>query len=240
MTENITYQSTRTVKKTRLPAGALKKLSVAVLVDNELTWQQEKTGYKRVLVAPTAEKLKVIRDLVAGVTGFNAERGDSLTVETLPFESTLTVEPPEMVKPGGPVKPQGRFTWPPDRNTLMIGGGLAVALIVLGFLAAMMLRKKPTVTASIERALPPGDGTALSTVPQIPAGASIEKQMETKLAERDALEAQMEAQALQSLTLTPVITKTAEILAKHLREKIKTQPEVSAQVLRAWINENES
>ena len=36
-----------------------------------------------------------------------------------------------------------------------------------------------------------------------------------------------------------VITKTAEVLAKHLREKIKAEPEVSAQVLRTWINEDD-
>ena len=69
MTENITYQTTRTVKKTRLPAGGVKKISLAILVDNELKWQQEKTGFKRVLVPPTPEKLKVIHDLVAGVVG---------------------------------------------------------------------------------------------------------------------------------------------------------------------------
>src|SRR5437868_5710091 len=32
-TENVTYQTTRTVKKTRMPAGSLKKMSLAVLVD---------------------------------------------------------------------------------------------------------------------------------------------------------------------------------------------------------------
>ena len=57
--------------------------------------------------------------------------------------------------------------------------------------------------------------------------------MESKLAERDALQAKMEAQALNSLKLAPVITKTAEVLAKHLREKIAKEPEVSAQILRS-------
>ncbi len=158
MTENITYQTTRTVKKTRVPSGTVKKISLAVLVDNELTWQQEKTGFKRVLVPPTPEKLKVIHDLVAGITGFNAERGDQLVVETLPFENTLTIEPPEAAKPIAPAKPQGPMKWPPDRNTLLIGAGAAVLLIGVGFLAAMMLRSgKRKATASTEKALPSGD-----------------------------------------------------------------------------------
>jgi flagellar biosynthesis/type III secretory pathway M-ring protein FliF/YscJ len=45
---------------------------------------------------------------------------------------------------------------------------------------------------------------------------------------------------LHNLTLVPVITKTAEVLAKHLREKIAKEPEVSAQILRSWIREEES
>jgi flagellar biosynthesis/type III secretory pathway M-ring protein FliF/YscJ len=59
------------------------------------------------------------------------------------------------------------------------------------------------------------------------------------LAERDAIQQQLETQALNALNITPVITKTAEILAKHLREKIKSEPDVSAQVLRTWIHEKD-
>src|ERR1035438_205164 len=54
MTENITYQTSRTVKKTRIPAGGVKKMSLAVLVDQEVTWEPDKGGMKRVLVPPSA------------------------------------------------------------------------------------------------------------------------------------------------------------------------------------------
>jgi len=82
VTENIAYQSSRTVRKTRMPAGSVRKMSLAVLVDQELTWQPDKKGYQRVLQPPSPEKLKIIRDLVAGVTGFSPERGDQLVWET--------------------------------------------------------------------------------------------------------------------------------------------------------------
>ena len=65
-----------------------------MLVDQEVTWEKDKNAFKRVLVPPSPEKLKVIRDLVAGITGFTAERGDQLVIETLPFETTLLLEPP--------------------------------------------------------------------------------------------------------------------------------------------------
>jgi flagellar M-ring protein FliF len=224
------------VKKMRLPAGTVKKMSLAILVDQDLTWEPDKTGFKRVLAPPSPEKLQKIRDLVAGITGLNTERGDQLVVETLPFESTLAIEPPAKTPPVAPVKP-GIFAWPPNRNTLLIGGGIAIALVVLGFFAAMLLRgSKGKATASSAKALPSAESGKGDTVA---VRGTMEQQMESKLAERDALQKQSEERALSAIAVAPVITKTAEILAKHLREKIKAEPEVSAQVLRTWIHEKD-
>ena len=88
-TENISYQTSRLVKHTRLPQGAVKKLSLSVLVDHSLRWD----GAKRIVEAPSAEKLKVIHDLVAAATGLDPARGDQLVVNAFPFESTLNAEP---------------------------------------------------------------------------------------------------------------------------------------------------
>jgi flagellar M-ring protein FliF len=237
MTENIIYQASRTVKKMRLPAGTVKKMSLAILVDQDLTWEPDKAGFKRILAPPSPEKLKTIHDLVAGITGLNTERGDQLVVETLPFESTLSIEPPATIKPATPAKPQSPLMWPPNRNMMLIGGGVAVGLIVVGFLGAVLLRRrKSAATASANKELPsPG-----SAATDADAGEdSIDKQLATKLSQRDALQRQMDAKAINAITGAPVITKTSEIMAKHLREKIKAEPAVSAQVLRAWIQERD-
>jgi len=241
VTENITYQASRTVKKTRLPAGTLRKISLAVLVDHELSWQKDKSGYQRVLVPPSADKLKVVRDLVTGVTGFNADRGDQIIIESLPFETTLTLEPPQ--PPAAPARPAGPLGLPADRRTLLVGAGAALGLLVLGFVAASLLRGKshaPPGKVAMQQELPAAQESAQSAAPAIAAsGASVEQQIESQLAQRDALQQKMEAQALNALKLSPVITKTAEVLAKHLREKIKQEPETPAQVLRTWIREEE-
>jgi flagellar biosynthesis/type III secretory pathway M-ring protein FliF/YscJ len=70
--------------------------------------------------------------------------------------------------------------------------------------------------------------------------SQLESRLESQLVERDALQAQMDAQTLSSLKLAPVISKKAEVLAKHLREKIAKEPEVAAQILRTWIREEEN
>lgn len=245
VTENITYQTSRTVKKTRLPAGTLRKMSLAVLLDQEVTWVPDKSGFKRVLVPPSAEKIKVLRDLVSGITGFNAERGDQLVVETLPFETTLLLEPPpapQIAPPPGAAP--GKYGLPVlkfERRTMFIAGGAALGLLVLSFVGLHLLRRKKKrksveVAGPAELAAPAG---VPATTGDVSPSGSIEEQLESKLAERAALEKKLEAQALHSLKLAPVITKTAEVLAKHLREKITKEPEVSAQVLRTWIREEE-
>jgi len=240
-TENIAYQTSRTVKKTRLPAGVVKKLSLAVLVDQSVTWEKDGKNMKKVLVPPTPETMKIIHDVLAGVTGFNPERGDQLVIETLPFESTLQLEPP--VIPGAnpaPAKPTGMAGLPIqlDRKTLLIGGGAAAGAIVVAFLLAMLLRKRKrsSAAATALAELAAGDTPAARAAL---AAAQAQEGLEAQLAERDALQQKSDAQVLTNLKLAPVITKKAEVLAKHLREKISKEPEVSGQILRTWIREEE-
>jgi flagellar M-ring protein FliF len=241
-TENIAYQTSRTVKKTRMPTGVVRKISLAVLVDQSVTWERDGKVMKRVLVPPTPEALKIIHDVVAGVTGFNQDRGDQLVIETLPFESTLQIEPPPIPVVNTPTapKPTGVAGLPIqfDRKTLLIGGGAAALLIVVGFLFAMLRRKrkKKAIKVAAAAELAAGDTAAARAAL---SAANAEKNLEEQLAERDALQQKSDAQVLTNLKLAPVITKKAEVLAKHLRERVAKEPDVSAQILRAWIREEE-
>jgi flagellar M-ring protein FliF len=241
VTENVTYQTSRTVKKTRMAAGVVRKMSLALLVDQEVSWQKDQNGYKRLLVPPAPEKLKVIRDLIAGITGFSEQRGDQLTIETLPFETTLLLEPPGAAKPlPSAPGPQGLTLPLPlklDQKTLMIAGGAVAAILVLAVLLFTKRKGKKKAGVESQAALPAG--AMESAAPSLVTAANMEKQFETQLAERDALQQKMDAQALTSLKLAPVITKKAEIFAKHLREKITKEPEISVQILKSWIREGE-
>src|SRR5207253_10156260 len=99
-------------------------------------------------------------------------------------------------------------------------------------------RKKGPKTAKAEAPAALASGSPGAAAPSL-AGPNMEKHIESQLAERDALQQRMDAQALSSLKLSPVITKKAEVFAKHLREKISKEPEVSVQILKSWIREDE-
>jgi flagellar biosynthesis/type III secretory pathway M-ring protein FliF/YscJ len=103
----------------------------------------------------------------------------------------------------------------------------------------MLLRvqRKHAAAATTAAELAAGDTPAARAAL---AAANAQQELEAQLAERDALQQKSDAQVLSSLKLAPVITKKAEVMAKHLRERIAKEPEVSAQILRTWIREEES
>jgi flagellar M-ring protein FliF len=93
--ESITYQSSRVIRHTRIPQGVIRRMSLSVLVGQEARWEGDAKNRHRVYVSQPPETLQKIKDLVGGVTGFSAERGDQLIVETLPFESTTEAVDPK-------------------------------------------------------------------------------------------------------------------------------------------------
>jgi flagellar M-ring protein FliF len=209
-----------------------------VLVDQGVSWVKDGNGYKRVLLPPPPETLKVIRDLVAGVTGFNAERGDQLIVESLPFETTLLTEPPAPSPAPGAGQKGGRIPFELDRKMMIIAGGALAALLVLASVLLVLVRrrkrKKPVQVSAPPAALPAAE-IPVAEPPAAVESGSIEDQLQAKLAERDAMQKRLDSQALATLKLAPPVTKTAEVFAKHLRDKIQQDPEVAAHILRSWI-----
>ncbi len=239
-TENISYQSSRMVKRLHLPQGNVKRMSVSVLVDHTIRWEGVGPKAKRILEAPPPEKLKIIKDLVAGVVGLQAERGDQLIVESLPFESTLNQEPPVIATPA-PAAPGMQYPgWLPpflrrENGMLYLGaGGAALILLVLAGLAALFRgnKKKPVVQVSSEGAREIQGSAAGQDIPN-----SLKQQLEAKIAENDRAKEQQQIEALQALQLPTVKTQKTEVLTKHLSSEAKKDPQAMAHVIRAWLNE---
>ena len=232
-TENIAYQSSRTVRRTRLPQGAVKRMSLAVLVDQAVSWEGTGKQRRRVLVPPAPETLKAIRDLVAGVAGLAPDRGDQLIIEALPFESTLHPEG-EPAEPGAPAAPAAKNPAPRWlemlRDPKIAIGAVAGAVLVIGAAVFLWFRgRKRTASASSAPAVESGEASALN--------ASLDQQIQARLAEQEALEQRMEQEALSSIKLPKVTSKKTEVLLKQVREQGKKDASIGGHVLRAWIGE---
>jgi len=237
-TENIAYQSSRTVRRTRLPQGTLKRISAAVLVDHTVRWEGTGAQVKRIIEAVSPEKLKVIRELVGAATGLITERGDQLIVESLPFESTLSQEPPPAAPRDAPPPASALPTQVEQLlrqiNPLVAGAAAAGALLLILGAWWFLRKRRQRMRVTLQGALAPG-------APGAPALASPNagQQLESKLAEQVALRDRQELEALNAIKLPQVTTKKAEVLARHLTETVKKDPVSAAQVLRTWLRERE-
>lgn len=219
--ENMAYETSRTVRRLKLPQGILRRMSISVLVDQNVRWEMAGKGAtahaQRVIEAPSAERMKVIQSVVAAAAGFNATRGDQLTVETLPFEATLTAEPPASLSPGG----QGRPA-PPQKFPVYVAAGIAAALLLLGALAFVLYRKR-------RKAQSPG------MAPELAAASA--RQALAEAHRNTAPEAPL-APAGDAFKLAPLMTTKSQVLTKQVGEEANKDPAALARVLRSWLNES--
>jgi flagellar M-ring protein FliF len=87
--ETVNYEINRTVSKTVMPTGEIKKLSIAVLVDG--IYPKNDKGAVTYQERPKKE-LESFEDLVRKSAGFNAQRGDQVAVSSMPFNRPETEE----------------------------------------------------------------------------------------------------------------------------------------------------
>jgi flagellar M-ring protein FliF len=233
-TESISYQSSHSVRHVKLPQGVVKRQSVSLLVDSDVRWEGTGAKAKRIVQPPSPGKMKTIHDLVAGVIGFSAERGDQLVIESLPFEATLN---PEQILPASKT-PQPAQPAPNSIDQLLknkyvtIGAGTGVVVLLAVVLLMFKLGRR-----SSDRS-PPAEMN-----PQLPAAQGTEdtfsKKLENQLAEHAALRQKQETDALNLLKLPPV-TKKAEVLTKHIGEQAKKDSTAMAHVLRSWMGDSKT
>jgi flagellar M-ring protein FliF len=238
-TENISYQTSRTIRKVHLPQGTIKRVSISLLVDQHVRWEGSGTAAKRVVEPPSPEKMTIIRDLVAGVSGFSAERGDQIIVETLPFEPAGPLDMMPASEPSVQTPPGIAFwRWPSKLEwnsiTAIAAGALAACVLAVGGLLFWLKRRaRRKKAAAMVQAIAAGEAT-----PAI-EGATDEfgKRLKDQLAEQAALKERQTIEALQSLKI-PIHTKKSEVLVKHISEEAKKDPAAAAQIIRSWLNDN--
>ena len=221
--ENSSYQVSKTVTRTRLEKGAIKRLSVAVIVDHKASLNP---SGQRVVTPRTAAELKMIRDLVVAAAGILESRGDLLTIENLPFEGPEVLP----VRPGAPpVVPgwiellQGLLAKEWLKKYRYVALGVLVGIIGLIALLIWRLRRKAAAT----RAAVVHQETATET-------------MAKQLADMEAAQRQADEAVMLELKMPQVTSNKSMVLRKVLTDTAKKDPAGTVQLLRSWIHENES
>ena len=227
--ENVTWQPGRMVRRTVQPRGLIRRMSAAILVDQSVRWEGSGPKIRKVFVPPSAEMLKGVRDVVAGVTGYTEQRGDVITVETLPFENTMSAEPPPSATP----QPASKKT-PLSVKQPPVIAAIALGVAALGFFGWMLMRrKKKTVEMSGQGELPAG-GAQTKIGGAEHAGLDYEGQ----LSENDQQHALLERDAMARIKL-PAHSRKSEVLVKHIRTTTQKDAVGTANILRTWIAEGD-
>ncbi|MFL6302925.1 MAG: flagellar basal-body MS-ring/collar protein FliF [Candidatus Sulfotelmatobacter sp.] len=239
--ESMNYETSRLVRRLKLPQGIVRRMSVSVIVDHNVRWESangKSAAPKKIVEPPSPDTMKVIHDVVAAAAGFNANRGDQLTVNSLPFEATLQAGPPPSLSapatpPTGAASPSAFWK---QRSILT---GLAV-LLVLGLLSLFLFtqsrRKTRAVIAELQRQLQSAqaqESTAAvvprkaenSSTPQAPAAPAVDRQKQL-------------ADIRESFRLPEAITTKAEVLTKQVAEEARKDPVALAQIIRSWLSES--
>ena len=227
-TENTNYQTSRLVRHVEHPRGAVKRVTVAVLLDQEMKWEKKGATYTRTFIAPLPEKINVIKYLVTNVAGINAARGDQVTVETLPFDGAIREERPnELSTQNGSSAGKDKGPWYLKQDPKIIGGEAAGAMLIIGagiWFATRGRRQRVNVTetASAAALTPPAPRQPSA---ELSAGADEPINEEQKLI--DSLKA-------------PMLSATKnEALTKYLRQEVRKDPAAATQLLRTWLLDDE-
>jgi flagellar M-ring protein FliF len=217
---NTTYQTTRTIKRTKMPQGTLKRLSVSVLVDETSHWEGRGTSLHLVVTPPPQQTLDRITEVVSAAVGIVPERGDRLVVESLPFETTREEPPPDALKEP-PAQPQ-RFL---DKKQLVTGMVLVVLLGVLFFAVRSRRRFELKVAAEAPPLALPAAAQEAAPPQQLTA-TPFAKQLENQRVKEQERQKELEAAgaALQKLIEGAV-------------DMSHTNSELCAGVLRSWLNQ---
>jgi flagellar M-ring protein FliF len=219
--ESIAYQTSRVTKHVKLPQGAVKRLSIAVLLDQGAKWEGQGKQMHRVVTPPDPEKIKAIQTLVSTLVGLNSERGDQITVEALPFDSTLNMELPSTEAP----QPAKRDLTPLEtlkQKPIILYGSAGGAVVVIALVIFAISRgKKRQPLEDIPEVLPPSAAMAALAS----AGAS---------SQSGAIAAN------EGSRLPALMPSRTEVLLTQLQESGRNNPEAWAGILRGWLSEEEA
>ena len=199
------YELDRTLQHTRQPAGRVNRVSVAVLVDHV---PRAGANGKQTDQPLSAAELTRVEALVKQAVGFNAERGDTVSVMNAPFVREVT-----------PVQAPNWWENPQVRDALRLVLG---AIVVLALLFGVLRPALRQIT---------GTPKAL-TGPEEPLNANV--QVLDDGTEMPALAAdRLHLDGTPALAL-PV--DAYEERLRMAREAVKTDSKRVAQVVKGWVS----
>jgi flagellar M-ring protein FliF len=213
MTDNAQYGVNKVMTRRMTPAGRIQRISAAILVDDATvkTVQGGKVTYAR--HKRSQEELNKIQQLAQAVIGFDAKRGDTLTVEDMSFDTAALDA--DLPAPNAIQKLGKDFS---GYSSLLRPASL-LALFLMAYLFVVRPIQK--------HALAPGDASqpALASGPGAAPG--------------NGLGTGMESFALNPPELSSTNQRATQLKDQTI-ELIKQKPANTTRAVQAWLREEPS
>ena len=246
-TESTNYQASRSIRRTKIPQGQIKRISLSVLLDQEMRWEGIGPKAKRIFDVPSPEKIKAIKEVVSASIGLVADRGDVVIIETLPFDATLRVQAPAAALPPAPPKPLFeipdfllKILPPPLKDPVallaaVIAAGVLLLVLGLAFFWFLNKRKKGKVAAQTAAVAAAVQSSNLSPEAIESLQEDDGRSFEERLAEQQSKQKRLEQNELARLKMPEVTTQKGKILQQHITDEAQKDPVMIAQILRSWL-----
>ena len=243
------YEVSKTVRNTVQPKGSIRRLSVAVTLNNKTIVEKGRDGAVTTRMEPISnEELDKYTKLVMAAVGYNELRGDVVTVQNAPFfdESALVVAAPISL-------------WDRIRNSEYFAPAvkwllalLLLALLYLIFLHPMRKSVIRAIEASVP-ALPPAEENLLleaGGVGALPAGdlempdtvtitesAHVEAPEEPVFDYATATEDEIEDMLSNEELAMGKDSRRYAVMKKKMIDKARKNPELVSQLIRTMMQE---
>jgi len=210
------FELDTTISHTRQQIGVVRRVSVSVAVDFKSGSAGEDGQVNR--VPRTEQELSNIRRLLEGAVGFSNQRGDMIEVVTVPFMDQLIEELP------APELWEQPWFW---RAIKLVLGGIVILVLILAVVRPML--KRLIYPDSVKLPEEPRFGDEL---------AEIEDQYASDtLGMLNRPEAEY-SYADDGSILIPDLHKDDDMI-KAIRALVANEPELSTQVVKGWLQDNE-
>ncbi|WP_394129125.1 flagellar basal-body MS-ring/collar protein FliF [Shewanella maritima] len=210
------FELDTTISHTRQQIGNVRRVSVSVAVDFKTGPVGEDGQVTR--VPRTPEELSNIRRLLEGAVGFSSQRGDMLEVVTVPFMNQLIEEMP------APKMWEQPWFW----RAVKFASGLIVILVLIIFVVRPMMRKLMNPDG-IEMPEETRLGQELAEIEDQYAADTL-GMLNTKEAEY--------SYADDGSIQIPNLHKDDDMI-KAIRALVANEPELSTQVVKNWLQDDE-
>jgi len=209
--ESSNYVVSKSVHHSVQPAGRVKRIAAAVLVD-DVTEPASEPG-KSTRRKRTADEMKEIEQLASAAIGIDSQRGDLMAVENLSFQVT-PADIPEV--PGKLDRWLGILQqWAGALRYL----GVALLFLVVYFLILRPVKKQAVAAF---RELPAKVAAGGKALVSAPAGTAAEL---------------LTTPGLGELAHGTEDSRRAAQLKKQLTEKVHSEPEAASRLLQTWVRE---